>query len=136
MRPELQQAIDRLKADPFIGQDVLLLIDEIERTKPRTKDAPKPPRPRDLILDEFARIEGMDLKEVGPKNWSRFAKCKKELLIIAPAVTPEEMRRRAALYRKEWPTATISADALVKWWPKFSRQSTSQTEIKLGENLS
>lgn len=135
MRLELQQAIDRLKADPLCGQDVMTLIDEIERREPRAKDAPKPPRPRDLILDEFAKIEGMDLKEVSPGGWSRFARCKKELVQICPDLTPEEIRRRAQLYRKEWPTATLSADALVKWWAKFSRQAISQSEIRLGENL-
>lgn len=135
MRLELQQAINRLKADPLCGQDVMTLIDEIERREPRAKGAPKPPRPRDLILDEFAKIEGMDVKEVSKSNWSRYAKCKKELIEICPNVTPQEMQRRAKLYQKEFSGATLSADALVKWWAKFSRQAVSQSEIRLGENL-
>lgn len=135
MRLEVQQAIDRLKADPLCGQDVMIVIDELERLQPRPKGAPKPPRPRDLIIDEFAKIEGFDLKEVGRSNWARYAKCKKELIEICPQVTPQEMQRRASMYRKEFSGATISADALVKWWGKFSRTATQQSEIRLGENL-
>lgn len=139
MRLELQQAIDRLEADEFIGADVRLLIEEIRRLQPKPKIEgqvkPKAPRPRDLILDALAVIEGNNLSEVPPSAWARLAKCKKEILTVCPAVTPDEIFRRAKRYREEFPGASVTADALVKWWARCGRVKTSDTEVRLGDNI-
>jgi hypothetical protein len=138
MLPEIQQAIERLERDEFLHEDVRTLIGELRRidSKPRAKGEPKPriQRARDMILDALALTEISNLSEVTPSSWSRLAKCKKELLVICPDVTPLEIAARAARYKKEWPKTTLSADALVKWWGKFGQAKAPQS-VQLGENL-
>jgi uncharacterized protein YdaU (DUF1376 family) len=78
---------------------------------------PSAPRVQDEVFNALCRVEGSDPATIGAQG-SRIGKCLKQIRLSSPDVTPEEIQRRAANYAKHFKTASISADALAKWWSR------------------
>jgi hypothetical protein len=79
------------------------------------------PRQRNLLIDALAVIDGSTLDQITPSAWSGIAKALKEIREVCPAVTPEEIRRRAANYRHQFRDVVISPHALAKHWSRCDR---------------
>lgn len=102
------------------------------------KDHAEPPTPRkeDLAFNALCLIEGSDPHKIGAQG-SRIGKCLKSIRSSTPDVTPDEIRRRAGNYAKHFKDATISADALAKWWTRCDNGALPGfgEEIKPAANL-
>lgn len=115
-----------------------------ESHPPVTSDAPAPPkrkelggtallepqtslvsdlssRQRDPIFDALAEIEGLNLAELDRDTGRRIGVVQSKLLREHVGVTPGEIVRRAHNYESHFPDATLTANALVKWWPRLGQ---------------
>lgn len=75
-------------------------------------------RKRDILIDTLMLIESGTLEGIPDRTWSKVAKMKKEIVGAAPGVTPDEIKRRAARYRKIFPNAALTSSALVSHWAR------------------
>lgn len=101
------------------------------------KDLAPPPAPRvqDEIFNALCLIEGSDPKQIGAQA-SRIGKCLKDIRTATPDVNAQEIRRRARNWPKQFPDATITADALAKWWARCDTGSLPNSEpVRLPDNL-
>lgn len=84
---------------------------------------------RDSVLQALAAVNGSDPAQMTKSGWGATAKALKEIRAVCPAVAPEEINRRALIYRQHMPTAMLTASALAKHWsacdhtPAASNQS-------------
>lgn len=82
-------------------------------------------RRRDLVMDALAEIDGAtDLAQVTRSRWRTIATKAAELRAVAPDVTPEEIRRRAANYPTHF-DSTLTAPALVSHWARLATPGTN-----------
>jgi hypothetical protein len=89
-------------------------------------------RRRDPLLDALAGLGGVNLAEVTPSAWGAAAKALADIRSVCPAVTPEEIQRRAARYREKMPKgSTLSASALAKHWANCAPRRTDPAEPTL-----
>lgn len=84
-------------------------------------------RERDPIIDALAAIECPDLRQVPASAWSRFATARKEIVTVSPDVTPAEITRRLAAYRRAYPTIRSTAKGLASHWGEFPPSTNSAT---------
>lgn len=92
------------------------------------------PRARDPIFDTLCLIEGSDPLQIGAGG-SRIGKCLKQIRQSTPDVTADEIKRRARNWPFQFPDATLTADALAKWWSKCGFMSAPANQPRLGANL-
>lgn len=82
-------------------------------------------RPRDLVIDALAEIDGAtNLSQVTRSRWATIGTKAAELRAAAPDVTVVEIRRRAA----NWSThfdSTLTAPALVTHWARLAVPGTN-----------
>lgn len=117
------------------------LIEEHKKNNTRSTSAPAEKvskkgrsRTRDPIIDALASIECPDLSQVTPKAWMRFATARKEIVAVTPDVTPDEIARRLAAYRRAWPKDRHTAMSLASHWGEYpptthSRASNGPTFV-------
>ena len=91
----------------------------------------KPPasRAQDEVFNALCLIEGSNPAEIGASG-GRIAKCLKMIRASTPDVTPEEIRRRAANYPRQFKDAMLTADALAKWWAKCGDATLPGRELQ------
>lgn len=77
---------------------------------------PREPDPVFEALCEVAAIEAGQLTRAG-----RGAVNRATADLRAVDASPEEVRRRAALYRRQWPDIALTAPALAKHWAMLGR---------------
>ena len=118
------------------------IIEESKKNNTRSTSAPAvkvskkgSSRTRDPIIDALASIECPDLDQVTPEAWRRYAKAKKSIVSVSPDVTPEEIRRRTAAYRRKYRDAAVTGMAIAGRWGEFpptpnSRASDGPTFIE------
>jgi len=90
--------------------------DNNQKPQPKPPIAAKPPRKRDEIMDALALVESARLEEVTAPAWSKHAKAKQIILQVCPAVTPEEIRKRADNWKRHYPTCKCTSTALASHW--------------------
>lgn len=79
--------------------------------------APPPaPRARNLLLDTLATIDGSNVDEVTKSAWAGIGKALAEIKSVSADVTPEEIQRRAAIYRQKHPDWPLTPFAIAKHW--------------------
>lgn len=79
-------------------------------------------RERDPIFDALAEIEGLNLAEIDADTGRRIGVARAKLLRDRAAegdITPGEIIRRASHWASHFGTATLTAGAIVKWWPRL-----------------
>ena len=72
--------------------------------------------PLDDCFNSLCRIDGADPAQLTPSHGRRIAVALAELRRAMPAVTPQEIERRAERYRSKNPTWRLTAQALAKHW--------------------
>ena len=108
-------------------------VEEVPRNK--LPEAPKRQRPRNPPLDALATVDGGRIEEVTPSAWAGIQKALKEIKSVTPAVTAEEIKRRAGLYKAHMPGMTITAHALAKHWARCERLTSNQPPVRVGVNV-
>lgn len=110
------------------------IIEESKKNNTRSTSAPAVKaskkgqnRSRDVIIDALASIECPDLAQVTQGAWKRFAKARKDIATATPDVTPEEIQRRTAAYRRKYRDVPITAMALANRWGEFPVANNSRT---------
>lgn len=76
----------------------------------------KTPPKRNELLDAIATINGGKVEEVTAVSWSGAAKALSQIKLVCPALTVDEIRRRARNYRFNFPDAILTPHALEKHW--------------------
>lgn len=76
-------------------------------------------------LYALAAVGGSDPAQMTKSAWGAVAKALKEIRSVYPAVTPEEIKRRAQNYRAHMPGAMLTASALAKHWSACDRPPAS-----------
>ncbi len=116
VKPRRNTKADRTQAAPSPAGS--LFSSEVIQAMP-TKPKAASTRPRNELFDALAGVEGLALVEIGKLAGGRIAAALKEIRAVCPDLTTAEIRRRAANYRAEWPTATLTANSLAAYWAKF-----------------
>lgn len=87
----------------------------------RKKKPAAAPRARNQLWDALALSTGQrNLSEVGRVAGKAVGVALADIKEVSPDVTPDEIYRRAGLYKSRHPTWTLSAPALAKHWAEFS----------------
>ena len=96
--------------------------------QPPAVEKVKPPEPiMRSIIDFLMTLDGIKFTEQRGSDWGRIRKLAKDIFASTPDVTIEEVMRRAENYRKKWPKASLTAAALVKWWPSLGEVEKKYT---------
>jgi hypothetical protein len=74
---------------------------------------------RDLLFDALAAIGGGAVGQMTRAMRGCINGSLKQIIEASPDVTPEEIARRAALYRRRHPTWPCTATALCKYWSEL-----------------
>ncbi|MCK9519165.1 MAG: YdaU family protein [Dehalococcoidia bacterium] len=87
--------------------------------------SPKEPfqklRSRNPLMDALGKLDaaGGNVEQITKSGWSSIAGALRDIREVTPEVTPEEIERRAANYRTQFPADTrITAHALAKHWAR------------------
>lgn len=108
----------------FVAKADALLHDEKLASKKKPKGTP---RERNLLWDALALSTGQrNLTEISRSAGRLIGTALADIKEASPDVTPEEIRRRADLYKRRHPTWTISAPALAKHWGEYSQFSEEE----------
>jgi hypothetical protein len=75
-----------------------------------------PAKPRNLVMDELARVGGIPLNEIGAAVAKRLQKVISAIKESTPDVTPGEVAQRALNYRSHFPDTRCTPEALAKHW--------------------
>jgi len=84
--------------------------------------------PRFIAIKEFLfDLEGIPFPQRRPEDYGRMTDKTKSILASDPNATLEEVKRRAENYRKKWPRASLTANALAKHYPSLGDVTTPST---------
>lgn len=94
------------------------------------------PKPRNLLFDALAALDGSDPGGLTKSAARACGVALAEIRAATPEVTPDEIRRRGANYKRQFRDAHITPSALAKWW---ARCASAPQEIgepaRVGVNL-
>lgn len=94
----------------------------IKRSRP-----PAAPRKRCLLFDSLAVATGYNLAEIGRIAGGRIAIALQDIKSVCPGVTPEEITRRAAAYKRKHQGWDLTPTALASHWSEFSISPEQRT---------
>lgn len=101
--------------------DAYLAANGVKMKRAPRKSGPRPTR--DIVFDEIAAIDRLDLAQITKASASSVAGVKKQILEVMPGATPEavvmEIRGRVATFRRKHPTWELTARTLLKWWAQL-----------------
>ncbi len=84
-------------------------------------DEPKRDVPRRPLNDALASLNGEDLSQITEPGWIKAAKALKQIKVVCPDVTVEEIQRRATNYSLKWP-GKLTALALAAHWAEYDKR--------------
>lgn len=91
-------------------------------------------RERNPDLDALATLDGSALDQVTKSAWGAITRAAADIKAVTADLTPEaraeEIRRRAANYRRHFPNASLTATALAKWWAKCATNPAGKAGTK------
>jgi len=82
-------------------------------------------RPRDELFEALAEVEGADLGSLTRSARGKLNSAAKQLRDIG--ATADDVRARAATYRRVHPTWELTSTSLVSWWPSLKRVGSVTT---------
>jgi hypothetical protein len=102
---------------------------------PESKPGPKKTRTRNPLLDALAIIDGSNVNQVTPSAWAAIGKALADIKAVTEDVTPDEIARRAAIYRAKHRDWALTPSALAKHWANCDRTSNfAPAPAKLNAN--
>lgn len=90
----------------------------VPQDQPLATGKPSRPRKRDELFEALAEVEHTDITALTRSARGKLNDATKQLREIG--ATPEDVRGRAAAYRRQHPTWDLTAPALVKHWPNLN----------------
>lgn len=104
--------------------EVASIIDACMPVQQASPEAPPEAQKRtrkelDAIFDALAAVQPGNPAQMTKHAKSQIAEARKQIMEASPNVSPEEIAKRAALYRRRWPTWHLSALALCKHWAEL-----------------
>jgi hypothetical protein len=93
-----------------------------QESSPSEPEAPKRRRartPRDDVWDAVVQVSGLNPTEITKPQQGRIARAVADL--VAVGATPDEIRRRASVYRGTFPGAALTPTALSSNWASLTR---------------
>lgn len=111
-------------------EEAAKIIDELytdARRRPKKGEGMKAPRPRNALVDGLMVACNEDPFNATQSALRAAATGMAEIKAVSPDVTPDELLRRAKLYKQKHPLWTLTPKALAKWWgesqpPKAANQ--------------
>ena len=124
-----EPSMNHKEPSPHGGQSASLPAEEgkgfhLSNEKATNPSKPKRSRPRDVEFEALVAVEGLDLSRLNSLERGRVNKALKAIREVFPHVTADEIKRRAANYRKRYPNAEITAMALACNWSKCESAPT------------
>lgn len=90
---------------------------------------------RDQLFDALCVETGVDLDSLTKAAASNVAGVKKRLLEAEPYLSPEMIRLKCFEYRRQFPRAALTVNALEKHWPSlnigFRKQAQNPSQVRL-----
>lgn len=83
---------------------------------------------RNPEIDALAEAVGLNLAQVAPMRWKRLGAALADIKAALPTVTPEEIRRRANLFRQRHSTWTLTETSLAMHWSEFGGGNRTMME--------
>jgi len=93
----------------------------------------KPARQRNEILDALVACCGGDPLQTTSAGWSQAATALRDIRQVAPEVTADTIREKAAAYRKAHPDWDLTTSALAKHWGTLAVQSSASPDWVMAE---
>ena len=79
----------------------------------------------DALFEALCAVQGCSSANITRSMKGCVVEARKQIMEASPAVTPEEIARRAALYRRRHPTWPLTVTALCKYWGEFAPQEAT-----------
>ncbi len=112
---------------PFTLADAAAVIRaQLEIEFPAAKRTPRV-NGRDELFDALAIACGCDLTSMTRNYAKMLATAKRDILEATPDLTPAEITRRGAAYRRKYKDAACTPTALANHWPEFGESFESRT---------
>lgn len=89
---------------------------DLDCPEPAATASAKPTSERKPLLDALAACGGSDPLQIPQRAWSAIGAALKDIKAVCPALTVEEIQRRATNYRAHMRGATLTPNALAKHW--------------------
>jgi hypothetical protein len=83
--------------------------------------APAKQRERNPLFDALASVDGSNPQEVQGAAARAIGVALAEIRRATPDVTPDEIKRRAAMWPRHFPDAVFTPTALAKWWARLAK---------------
>lgn len=96
-------------------------------------DSPKPARKRNEILDALVACCGGDPLQTTKAGWSQAATALSDIRQVAPDVTADTIREKAAAYRKAHPDWELTTSALAKHWGTLANATSASPDWVMAE---
>lgn len=106
--PTFARSREQVRAD--VGLDVDVVLDGDVR------ESADKPRKRNELVDTLAEIEGSDPLQLTRSHARSLGVAVAEIKTATPDVSPEEIRRRASVYRRKHPDWELTGPSLAKHW--------------------
>lgn len=101
-------------------------------------ETPKPvktQRPRNPLFDALVSLETPFSSELTKSGAGAIGSALAQIRAATPSVTPDEIRRRAAVYRRIYPTIAFTATGLAKHWARCGDPSSGPGRVaSLGDD--
>jgi len=78
-----------------------------------------------VVVSALRQAEGTAGTELTPAAHRELQHAAREILTASPLVSPQYIAAAAAAYRRAFPSATLTAHALAKHWPRLQPASTA-----------
>ena len=104
----------------------------------KSQVAEKKPRARDLEFEALAEVCGINFAKLSPPARGAMNKALKDLRSIPGGITADDIRDRAAEYKRMYPKTTLTPSALAKHWPQLEGNSgpTHQVGGRIADDYS
>jgi uncharacterized protein YdaU (DUF1376 family) len=91
-------------------------------------------RPRNPHMDALGELHGK-LDEITRPTWRAIGVALSIIRGVCPAVTPEEIRRRAGFYPSHFPGCSLTSTALAKHWARCDRAAVARPHAGESNNF-
>lgn len=102
----------------------------------RLPESPKQPRKRNPLFDTLASVCGLNPESMTKSEGGKVGTSLADIRTADPNVTEDEIRRRAANYRKEWPGVELTPTALSGNWTRMAGVKPATASQSNGKPLS
>lgn len=126
MTAEAKRLGRKLDGREFVVLSDRVFADYVRESKRKPKAAG---RARNPLFDALAlAMCCQDLSQITRNGAKSIGVALADIMAVCPELTPEEIQRRAAAYKRKWPDSrNHTATALAKYWHEFGQSQEQRT---------